>query len=72
MQEMLCPKGIKMTLAPAPPLPQNPVDISHCFRTSRHIKLLYELQTIGMADSVFCFFIDSANEECLRRDCMAK
>lgn len=25
-----------------------------------------------MADSVFCFFIDSANEECLRRDCMAK
>lgn len=46
MQEMLCPQGIKMTLAPATPLPQNPikirgmVDISHCFRTSRHIKLL--------------------------------
>lgn len=46
MQEMLCPQGIKMTLAPAPPLPQNPikicgmVDISQCFRTSRHIKLL--------------------------------
>lgn len=62
MQEMLCPQGIKMTLAPAPPLPQNPikicgmVDISQCFRTSRHIKLLEELQTIGMADSVFCFF----------------
>lgn len=62
MQEMLCPQGIKMTLAPAPPLPQIlikirwMVDISQCFRTSRHIKLLEELQTIGMADSVFCFF----------------
>lgn len=79
---MFCPHRVKIALATAPPLPQNPnkirgmVDILIVFvlqDTSNHSR---NFKPHGLADmqcvSGFFFFIDSANEECLRRDCMAK